>query len=228
MTSHPSSFLWYQFAADDLGAAQRVCLWWHVRRCDACARERQQILVERRAYRPPAEWASRPLRPTPRLRARPMAVAVAFAGAVAAGLLLMPTPPSTEALRAKGGDTFALFVRRGEESAPLGGVCHSGDMLRARYGTDLPYVLVVGLDGAGQAQVLLSEAGQRSARAAEAPALTPGSWILDGEAGVERFVALFSPEPLEAAAVVTALRAGQPVPGRGVRVREQRCHKVVP
>jgi hypothetical protein len=147
--------------------------------------------------------------------------------AAAAGVLLMlrPVPPLAEALRVKGADTFALFVREGADAAPLGAICSPGDMLRARYGSDLPYLLVVGVDGAGAAQVLFPQGGQRSAPIDATPRFTPGSWVLDAPPGVERFVALFSPTPLAAADVLAALRAGRSPPGDGVRMQEARCHK---
>jgi hypothetical protein len=139
--------------------------------------------------------------------------------AAAASLFVVAlNQPVKEDLRSKGGARFDLWV--GE--AALGETCQPGNVLQAELETQGGSVSIVEIAPSGTLTPLYSN-----------PALAPGrarlpeSWTLDGELGLERFVAIFSPRPLseeQTRALVRELRSGSP----GAVILERRCIKVLP
>jgi hypothetical protein len=111
----------------------------------------------------------------------------------------------------KGVPGLRLIARRGEavfEVTP-GGTLRPGDALRfVLEPVGQPYLLIASLDGQGKASIYHPFGGASSARVApdqmiEAPA---GSVVLDAAPGPERVFALWSSQPLDAAAVIASLK----------------------
>ena len=72
----------------------------------------------------------------------------------------------------------------------------------------LPYLLIAGIDGAGQADIYVPYQGSESLAVDPVRRfLSPGSIELDEARGPERVFALASRKPLSAASVVAALKA---------------------
>jgi len=242
VTRHPSELLWTKLLDGALGPVDRLRLSWHLRSCEACRRERDAMLAERAAFQAaPARAsdlqaiASR----VPREVAQParsgtwvgFAAGLAASATVLALVLARPAPgPSDGDLTAKGGEEFSIVVKRGEAVSPLGARCRAGDALRARLRSTHRHVLVLGVDPAGTISALHPFAGAASAALDPAGELTPGSWVLDDAAGVERFVAIFSDTPvsLERARAAIALAGAEPVHLPGAVVLERSCTKEAP
>jgi hypothetical protein len=135
-------------------------------------------------------------------------------GPRSAGALRAPATP--EGPGTGGAPTFEVYVRQGEQGtrANDGACLRPGDALRfvVRPGRSR-HLLVVGIDGAGQATVYHPYGAAASGplpqgAGSDAPALAlPGSIELDAAAGPERIYALFSEVPLAAAGVREALLA---------------------
>ena len=134
--------------------------------------------------------------------------------------------PNAPLLRTKGGaDTFALYRQDGTAASALGATCAAGTPLRAQYASTRGYLMILEVDGAGAVQVLFPATGATSASIDPGKQLTPGSWVLDATRGEERFVAVFSEEPIGLESALRALRTGSAIAGRGVRQVEVRCRK---
>lgn len=136
------------------------------------------------------------------------------------------------------GDPFKVVFRRGEASPQVVSAdarLRPGDALRFSY--DAPsdgYLLILNLDGTGQASVFYPPEGTRSAPIARgATDFLPGSIVLDEAPGPEWLVAVFSQKPLEAALLLARLKeqAGTAQPKLvcdGCRVSTLRLQKQLP
>ncbi len=125
-------------------------------------------------------------------------------------LMLRPQPRTEDGeLGIKGGPLFSTFVRHAGKVAPLGNhaTLHAGDELRfVAVSSDLPYLLVCSLDGAGHPSVYYPFGGAASGHiATQTRVELPGSVILDESPGPERLFALFSKAPIPAADATRAL-----------------------
>ncbi|MGC4119640.1 MAG: zf-HC2 domain-containing protein [Myxococcales bacterium] len=240
MTRHPSELVWTKLLDGALGPVDRLRLGLHLRRCDACRRERDAMLAERAAFDSSPERAAdlqaiagrvpRGVSAQP-ARSRTFAGLVAGLAAAAALVVLVvarpgPQPPEDD-LTAKGGDEFSLVVKRGETVSLLGPRCRAGDALRARLRSAHRHVLVLGIDPAGAVSALHPYSGTSSTSLDPADELTPGSWVLDSAAGVERFVAVFSDSAVSFEQAREALvRSGEaPLTLPGAVVLERSCTK---
>ncbi|MGC4001573.1 MAG: DUF4384 domain-containing protein [Anaeromyxobacter sp.] len=117
------------------------------------------------------------------------------------------------------GEPFRVAVARAggaPELAASDAQVRAGDALRFSYEAAQPgFLLVLELDGRGQAGVLLPFGGASSAPVeAGRRDFLPGSVVLDDAPGPELLLAVFSQRPLEAAPLLEALRrqAGRPEP----------------
>lgn len=91
------------------------------------------------------------------------------------------------------------------------------------------YLLVVSRDGAGAISVYYPFGEQQSALvASNTKSELPGSVELDATLGDERLFAIFSNEPVSAAAVESALQAGGALRLPGARVVEKHFRKAAP
>jgi len=147
----------------------------------------------------------------------------ALAAAAAAGFLLVkdrnrtvepvegPGIGGEHGLAVKGDSLFQVFRRQPEGGpAPVleGARVRTGDEIRfVVMPGESAFVLVVSIDGAGTASVYHPFGGTASGPVTPRQRTElPGSLVLDDSPGPERFFALFSKEPLDAAPVLEALR----------------------
>lgn len=153
------------------------------------------------------------LRPRPWWRSlAPLMVPVLAAAAV---LILIARKPETttgtdDDIRAKGPATFQVYAKRGDRVLALrdGSRLAPGDAIRFVAGSRVAgYLLVGSVDGAGTASIYFPYRGTRSGAIGGAPAELPGSIVLDDAPGPERLFAVFTTEPIEAAAMTSALEA---------------------
>ncbi|MFT3693769.1 MAG: DUF4384 domain-containing protein [Kofleriaceae bacterium] len=138
---------------------------------------------------------------------------MAFGLAAAIALLVMwprkvEQPPE---LAIKGDATWQLFANRAGQTFAVhdGAPLAAGDSVRFVVTPNgARYVLVVSVDGAGNASIYYPYGGTRSIALApgEARIELPGSIVLDAAPGPERVFALFSDQPIEAASVTQQLR----------------------
>jgi hypothetical protein len=208
---HLSAFVLDQLELGSLSDGERAAAEAHLIGCAACRAEREAAAALRRRFDDEVlpRTIARVTRPRRRWwRLAPLVLAPALA--VAALLLyLRPSPPTPPPeLAYKGGPALTVYARRGEQVF----VVHDGETLRP--GDELRfvvtaagqgYVLVVSLDGAGQASVYHPFAGSRSVAVGAGRVELPGSVKLDRALGRERLYALFSTQPLDAADVLARL-----------------------
>lgn len=229
--THPNNLGWTHYAAASLPLWQRARFHWHLRWCGACRARAVEVTQQRAAHRDSAAYdrglsalqARLGKRPAPRPALPWFGALAALSSAALVGLAVLP--PQEESLRAKGGDHFVLYVQRGSEVLPLGTQCQAGDSLRARYRSARGYLMVVEVDGSGQAQVVYPAQGSESAAIGSEASLTPGSWVLDRTPERERFVAVFSAAPLQAQRVLQAVRSGTALNTPETSTLEVSCEK---
>ena len=228
--THPNNFGWTHYAATSLPLWQRMQFNWHLRQCVACRARAAQLREERASFCDSAAYRSclEGLQARLGKRSAPRRILPWF-GALAtlscAAIFGLGILPSHNGLRAKGGEQFTLYVQRAGEAVPLGAQCQAGDSLRARYESPRGYLMVVEVDGSGQAQVVFPMQGSDSAAIGASADFTPGSWVLDSTPGRERFVAVFSKAPLQAGYVLQAVRRGTVLSDPGVYTLEVACTK---
>jgi hypothetical protein len=131
------------------------------------------------------------------------------AAALAAVPFLATRIPEGDGVRERGAAFTVLRRRPGEERAerlaPDARV-RAGESLRFAY--DAPsdgQLLVLERDGTGATTVFFPWGGARSAPVAKGRAVLDGAVVLDAAPGPEQLVAVFSAEPLDAAALLAAL-----------------------
>ena len=157
------------------------------------------------------------LAPTPwwrRLGVAPLLVPV-LAAAALLFWLKRPAPSGehvddTFDLRIKGAVTFKVFAKRGETVTAVvdGARLAPGDAIRFVASARTDRFLIVGsIDGRNNATIYFPYGAAQSGPVSATPAELPGSIVLDDAPGPERIFALFSTQPLEAAAVTQALLA---------------------
>lgn len=197
----------------------------HLRGCPACTAQLAALREAAEAFlraRPPELFLRQLERREEAARARPrglrgLVTALAVAAPLALVALLAPRvfhPAGGEpGVTFKGGGAFRVAVSRGGAGAPElaapDGVVRAGDALRFAYEAPADgYLLVLELDGRGEAAVLHPFGAAEGARvAAGAREFLPGSVVLDAAPGPEHLFAVFSPRPVEAAPLLAALRA---------------------
>jgi hypothetical protein len=201
---------------DRLPAAERAALLDHLAACRRCAglHEERTAAAETFAREVLPRTLPRTLR---RLdgarwwgRARWLAPAAACAAALA---LVVPRPPVRPELGVKGAGVLRVYALHGGQVSLVGdgGRLAAGDRIRFVLQSELPYALVVSVDGEGNRSVYFPHGGGASERIpAQVPVEVPGSIELDGARGPERIWALFSRRPLAVADVAAAMRALAP------------------
>ena len=197
-------------AADD---AQRARL--HLESCPGCGARWHELAdatqrFEGRSPRIAGAIAARRRPLWPRL-----ALVTGTLAAAACALLLVVLPP--QGVRLKGGPVLQVFglhqgqVRKlssGETLAPGDRIRFAVDPGEARF------LLIVSIDGTGRASVFFPFGGSASAPLPPGRSKLEESVELDDSPGPERLFAFFTHEPLDAAAVRTALERGAtPSPG---------------
>jgi hypothetical protein len=228
MSQWPNDLVWARWLAGELGPAERLRLWWACRRDPAVRAERDARVAERNAFdaRPEradevarlvAVGAAEAGRAPHRRPWWPWAAAVLVATGVA--VVLLPRSPD---LRPKGGDLFVLEAERDGRVERLGPICSAGLAVRARVETQEPLLLVLGRDDTGVVQVLYPIGGRRSAPVPPVGTSTPGSWILDDTPGTQRFLAVFSRDPVDAGAAAAWFEGPPPA---GITVARASCEK---
>jgi hypothetical protein len=207
---HISAMTWFRLESEALGPGDWLGLRLHLLRCPAC----RQVRAQRLRLAGPAErgWSK--------------VAWLSLTGAAAATIALLvgvtwQRQPVDE-LSPKGGSAFTL-LEADAGGAPLGETCRPGEVLQGEVRSTRRYVLVLSLSGDGASQVLYPAGGARSVELPKGRAAMPNSWVLDAAPGLERFVAVFSDEPLDLPTARAALDAGRP--GAGVEVLERHCLK---
>jgi hypothetical protein len=134
--------------------------------------------------------------------------------AVAIALLVIVRPSSHRAepeLAIKGDAAWQVFANRDGQTFAVhdGARLAQGDRIRFAVIPDgARYLLVASIDGAGAATIYFPYDGIESALLPAGDRVElPGSIVLDAAPGPERVFALFSDEPIAAAAVAERLRA---------------------
>jgi hypothetical protein len=201
------------------GQTETAALERHLLGCPLCRDRREQRAARHAQFeRDQLPHLLRGRRPAPArfpLRAVLAAVALAPAAALALFLIGRPaerSPMTTGAPGVKGVLGFRLIARRGDAvfEVPAGARLQVGDALRfVLEPVGRPYLLIASLDGKGRATIYHPFGGARSVRVPsdgriEAPS---GSVVLDDTPGPERVFALWSDQPLQAAAVLPRLEA---------------------
>lgn len=221
MSDHLSAHLLEQHHLGLLDGAPGQAAQDHLARCEACRARLQELQAFDIAFHAepahaPELFARRVLgRLERRASARKPRLAWGWltgmmvpAAAMAALLLFHAHQPAGDDLAVKGGARLTLATRGG----PLvdGARVHPGDDVRFVVGAPEPrQVLVLGLNEKGELFPYYPLHGERSAPVGAGQAVVlPGSVVLDGQLGRERFYVLLSAEPLSVAAVQEAVRAG--------------------
>jgi hypothetical protein len=176
----------------------------HARSCARCAADLDEARAA--AGRFNAEVFARTLPKVERRRSWWPAL-LGLATAAAAVVLIATRPPAVPAYGIKGEGTLQLYGQRGDEPLTVrdGSRLRAGDRLRFSVVTASPFVLIASADGGGQANIYLESTRLDGALAAA----LPGAFALDDSPGPERFFALFSDQPIDAARVKAALAALQ-------------------
>lgn len=182
----------------------------HLETCARCAQYVALLRGEAQAFlkaRPPELFLRQLERreasaPTPRRRALMFAFAGLLTAAVSVFVVLRPSVPETNRLK---GSALTVFLKRG--SAPIvplsmDQTLHAGDELRFAYRTTTRGVLTIfELDATESASVVFPattlEVGDH---------VLPGAIALDGVAGPEWFVSVFSAEAYDVADVKRQLQ----------------------
>ena len=226
MSAHPSDLTWSRHLGGSLGVLERWHLRRHLRGCESCRKQQQELLAERAAFDAAPEraadlaWLTSGL---PRVAAarparRPLdwAVGLATATAAATVVFMVARPVATDDLTPKGPSSFALYLKRGDSVVPFQKHCQPGDRVRGKIQSEKPFVLIVEVDASRKPHVLHPFNGKISAANQRGPWETPGSWIIDATPGEERFIAVFSDQPQDIAAIGPSLASGSDVPGAEV------------
>lgn len=191
--------------AGDLPASDERRVRDHLAVCALCAERWADIDARRAAFAaaPPALELGPPVAdPWPRWRWIGPAAALAAVAAVVLFLVVPRGEPGmAPATRAKGGETFQLYIRHGAR-VRRGGVSeivHPSDQLQFGYSSPSPgYAAVLSRDGAGVVSVYFPDGGSAAAAVpAGRDQLLPRSTILDETLGAERVVALLCSSPVE-------------------------------
>jgi len=133
--------------------------------------------------------------------------------AVAIGVLVViarPRPVAQPDLAIKGDATWHVFANRDGQTFAIhdGAQLEPRDRIRFAVTPDgARYLLVASIDGSGAVSIYFPYGGDASARLDPGDHVElPGSIVLDAAPGPERMFAVFSDEPIEAAAVADELR----------------------
>ena len=169
----------------------------------------------------PEDGASAPAARPPAWHRRPASLALAAAASallvVAAGLLLSPNGPDLHTAPGAGlvpkgaGDQLALAVQRGAErfTARPGDRLLEGDRIGLFYwAAQDGYLAVLHLDEQGRTTLLSPAGGDGSAAiAAGSEGRLPDGGVVEGGAGCEWLIAVFSDAPLPLEAMLGPIRA---------------------
>lgn len=225
MKGHPSELAWSLYQGNALSPWQQWRFRGHLARCSRCrerahtqGKEQMHFRTDPRRHgelarllgaAPAQAETRRPKQPSPG-RSIPWLYLAPPLGVVGVVLLLLqpaPTEPPGWDLRPKGDEYFVVYVKRGDAVVPLEEHCAPGDALRANYHTSKTHLLVLGRAGGEAPQVLHPFAGARSAVIGEAPAWTPGSWVIDAPPAPQELWALLSNGPISSEVAVEAVRS---------------------
>lgn len=170
--------------------------------------------TEHNTLHPPSRPPAPRTQAQSRVRLRWVLTAAALTAAAAVMLVLPRTPP--EDVRVKGGE-FALEVFAKGDDRPRevgdGDIVHPGERLGFRVRSDGGYVLIAGVDQAGNAYPCYPPTGAAEAiEAASDPVVLNGAVELDGALGSERIVAVQCAAPFAFEDVVTTLQADADAP----------------
>jgi hypothetical protein len=233
MSAHPSDLVWSRHLGGTLGVLERWRLRRHLAGCEACRAQEKELFAQKAGFDAAPERAvdlallasglPRVASLRPRRSRLEWAVGFASAAAAAALVLMVARPVPSGDLTAKGPSAFAMYLKRGDSVVPLGKDCQPGDRVRGKLSSEKPFVLIVEVDATRRPHVLHPLNGKMSAMNPRGPWETPGSWIIDATPGEERFIAVFTREPVDIAVVGPSLVARADVPG--AEVLEQRCLK---
>lgn len=126
-------------------------------------------------------------------------------------VIARPRPVTEPDLAIKGDATWQVFANRDGQTFAIhdGAQLEPRDRIRFAVTPDgARYLLVASIDGAGAVSIYFPYGGDASAPLDPGERVElPGSIVLDTAPGPERMFALFSDEPIEAAAVAEQLRA---------------------
>ena len=204
MTDHVSALQLDELALGVLPELEAARARAHVDGCARCRGDRDAASELRASFRPIAI-----VRPARRWwwLAAPM---LAAAAAVALFVMRGGAPATEPDLAIKGDASWQVFARRGEATFQVldGAKLAARDRVRFIVVPDKArYLLVASIDGGGHASIYFPFDGARSGKLDGARVELPDSIVLDDSPGPERVFALFSDEPLDAAAVSEQLRA---------------------
>jgi hypothetical protein len=140
-----------------------------------------------------------------------LATLVALGAAIAIGLNhFRQSRGSSKATSSS--DSFTLYVSRPSGVRPLGDRCQPGDVLRARFESENPFVLILQRTPSGQVRAVYPADASKSLKLETSSGITSNSWMLDGEEGTERFYAFFSKSALDVDAARTAVARSEDTP----------------
>lgn len=188
----------------------------HARTCTDCSRYVAALEEQATAFRkarPPEMFLRQLERRAAQPKPRPAFLRwLAIAAPLAAMLVLAPRLVATEEIvRFKGGGLKVVYLRAGGTPLPVESDMRlqEGDALRFWYESPKPgHLLILDLDGTGQATVFHPFGGARSVPIpAQSKEPLEGSVVLDAAPGPEWLVAVFSPKPLEAGPLLRQLEA---------------------
>lgn len=221
--THVSAFDLDRLEMGVLDEERRSTIEAHLKTCAECREERallgnsraefsSQVLprtavVLRARLRQQRRWFARPLVWAPALAC---AAAMMLVWARPRGL----APTDDQAIHTKGQSELLLVARQKGRVFTVDRFnheLHRGDEIRFVVGQGdaaLSFLLIASIDGRGQTNVYFPYHGQKSGRI-DHPGRweVPGSIVLDEATGPERFFALFSREPVDAAALTAKLAA---------------------
>ena len=207
MTEHLSAFTLDALALNALDEAAAARARAHLASCAQCRADDESAAALREHFTVHVLPRTAPVR---RRRSwRWIWLAAPMLAAAAILLVLRREPPPPE-LGIKGDATWQVFAHRAGKTFEVhdGAVLAAGDEIRFVVVPDRArFVLIVSVDGAGQASIYYPYNGAASAPIDGPRVELAGSIVLDAAPGPERLFALFSDEPIAAPAARDALRA---------------------
>jgi hypothetical protein len=203
---HPSAYAIDRFLLGEGPPELRA----HLEQCESCglkiaalASEDEAIL---RDFPTPASIGLRalPARPA-RVRRRALPIALALAASILLFVAIMSPRFDDTDTRVKGESTVELLVRRDDRSFPYAGEkLRAGDTLAFRYTTERRFMVVIGVEASGKAQVHVATAidpGQNR--------IAKDGVRLDAYDGAERVHVFLSDEALDSEALLRDLELGR-------------------
>lgn len=203
MTGHLSALVFDELALGVLPELDAARARAHLDKCPSCRDDRDAAAARRAEFRPRALHV-------PKRQWWWLAAPVLAAAAVMAFVATRHAPAAEPDLMIKGDASWQVFARRGERTFQVhdGAALAAGDRVRFVVVPDRArYLLVASIDGSGHASIYFPFDGAHSGKLDGARVELPDSVVLDDSHGPERLFALFSDDPLDAAAVSELLHA---------------------